>query len=397
MQTVSFAGSNYNIPKTRGDRPWSGLSDFVIAAASKSINTGGGNFTLLADLNFGATFGLVSTYFKSRTANPATAGAFRLASADVISWRNNANGANIDLSKDASDVLKYNATKVLLSGAVVNADINAAAAIAYSKLNLATSIVNADINGSAAIAYSKLSLGTSIVNADIAAAAAIVLTKLAAVTASRALVSDGSGFVSAHASTTATEIGYVNGVTSAIQTQLGTKAATDLSNVASVSANVPMNSKKLTGLAAGTTNGDSVRYEQNFIRQAPIQATTTTPVTTTSGTFQTTNLSASITPGSASSRVKITVTGDGSASTTGNALFSIFRGASNLGAATGFASLNPPSAAAIKAPIAMSFIDSPATTSATTYAVKIANDSAATTSFPSSSGVTCVIILEEII
>lgn len=28
------------------------------------------------------------------------------------------------------------------------------------------------------------------------------------------------------------------------------------------SANLPMNSKKLTGLAAGTTNGDSVRYEQ---------------------------------------------------------------------------------------------------------------------------------------
>lgn len=41
-------------------------------------------------------------------------------------------------------------------------------------------------------------------------------------TASRALVSDGSGKV-AVATTTATEIGYVNGVTSALQTQLGTK------------------------------------------------------------------------------------------------------------------------------------------------------------------------------
>src|SRR5690606_2887169 len=44
-------------------------------------------------------------------------------------------------------------------------------------------------------------------------------------TASRAVVTDGSGFVSA-ATTTATEIGYVNGVTSAIQTQLNGKAAT---------------------------------------------------------------------------------------------------------------------------------------------------------------------------
>jgi hypothetical protein len=43
-------------------------------------------------------------------------------------------------------------------------------------------------------------------------------------TVSRALVSDGSGKVSA-ATTTATEIGYVNGVTSAIQTQIDSKAA----------------------------------------------------------------------------------------------------------------------------------------------------------------------------
>lgn len=44
---------------------------------------------------------------------------------------------------------------------IVNADIDAAAAIAYSKLNLATSIVNADINAAAAIAWSKLSTSGS--------------------------------------------------------------------------------------------------------------------------------------------------------------------------------------------------------------------------------------------
>lgn len=63
---------------------------------------------------------------------------------------------------------------------------------------------------------------TNIENADIKAAAAIALDKLAATTASRALVSDASGFVSA-SSVTATELGYVSGVTSAIQTQLGNK------------------------------------------------------------------------------------------------------------------------------------------------------------------------------
>lgn len=63
---------------------------------------------------------------------------------------------------------------------------------------------------------------TNISNTEIKAAAAIALNKLAATTVSRALVSDASGFVSP-ATTTATEIGFVNGVTSSIQTQLGTK------------------------------------------------------------------------------------------------------------------------------------------------------------------------------
>lgn len=57
-------------------------------------------------------------------------------------------------------------------------------------------------------------------------ASSIALNKISAVTASRALVSDASGFISA-ATTTSTEIGYVNGVTSAIQTQLNNKQPLD--------------------------------------------------------------------------------------------------------------------------------------------------------------------------
>ena len=68
---------------------------------------------------------------------------------------------------------------------------------------------------------------TNIVNADIKSSAAIAFSKMADLTASRALVSDGSGDVSA-ATTTSTEIGYVNGVTSAIQTQLDAKATAGL-------------------------------------------------------------------------------------------------------------------------------------------------------------------------
>lgn len=52
-------------------------------------------------------------------------------------------------------------TAAITAGAIVNADINASAAIAYSKLNLAGEIVNADIDAAADIAVSKLASGGS--------------------------------------------------------------------------------------------------------------------------------------------------------------------------------------------------------------------------------------------
>jgi hypothetical protein len=62
---------------------------------------------------------------------------------------------------DASGVMKSDGSGNLSLAKVVNADVDAAAAIAYSKLNLAGSITNTDINASAAIAFSKLAALTS--------------------------------------------------------------------------------------------------------------------------------------------------------------------------------------------------------------------------------------------
>ena len=71
---------------------------------------------------------------------------------------------------------------------------------------------------------------TNIVNADIKSSAAIAFSKMADLTASRALASDSNGDVSV-TSVTATELGYLDGVSSAIQTQLDAKHATiDSSN-----------------------------------------------------------------------------------------------------------------------------------------------------------------------
>jgi hypothetical protein len=115
---------------------------------------------------------------------------------------------------------------MILDGTILNADVNASAAIAYSKLALAGAIVSADI------------ANDTIVNADINTAAAIDWTKL--------------GISSTVSST---EIGYVDGVTSAIQTQIDAKLAT----TTAASTYAPIASPTLTGVplaptAAANTN-----------------------------------------------------------------------------------------------------------------------------------------------
>ena len=137
----------------------------------------------------------------------------------------------------------------ITAGVIVNADISGAAAIAASKIagtaitaadtGTVTSamiandtIVNADINTSAQIAYGKLNLANSITNADINASAAIDWSKIAP-----------------SATVSTTELGYLDGVTSAIQTQIDSKLAT--STAASTYA--PLASPALTGVPTAPT------------------------------------------------------------------------------------------------------------------------------------------------
>jgi hypothetical protein len=115
---------------------------------------------------------------------------------------------------------------MILDGTIVDADINASAAIAKTKLALTGTITSSDI------------ANDTIVNADINTAAAIDWTKL--------------GISSTVSST---EIGYVDGVTSAIQTQIDAKLAT----ATAASTYAPLASPTLTGVplaptAAANTN-----------------------------------------------------------------------------------------------------------------------------------------------
>lgn len=106
---VTFNGSSYTIPAL-ADASWgTNVSNYLIAIASGCLQKTGGAFTLsAADVDFGATYGLKSAYFKSRTANIATTGILELAKTDTIAWRNNANGADISLGIDSSDNLIFN-------------------------------------------------------------------------------------------------------------------------------------------------------------------------------------------------------------------------------------------------------------------------------------------------
>ena len=151
------------------------------------------------------------------------------------------------------------------TGVIVNADVNASAAIDKTKISgtavtvadtgTVTStmiandtIVNADINTAAAIAYSKLNLNATItsadivdgtiVNADINASAAIALSKLATDPLARAN----------HTGTqTASTI-------SNFDTQVRTSKVTDL---AAPTGSFSMNSQKITALATPTDSTDA--------------------------------------------------------------------------------------------------------------------------------------------
>jgi hypothetical protein len=103
---------------------------------------------------------------------------------------------------------------------------------------------------------------TNIANASIKAAAAIAVNKLAALTASELMVTDASGFATTSTGVTATEASYLNGVTSALQTQLDAKGTGDM-----VLANTQVvTGKKTYGAAgavgklavAGTTSGSTI-------------------------------------------------------------------------------------------------------------------------------------------
>ena len=112
---VTYNGASYSVPVYNDTGYAQGpgnLSNYLVALASGSLQQTGGSFPLTADANFGPSFGLVSLYYKSVSANIASAGVVRLANSDLIEWRNAANTGNDTLGVNGSDQLVYNGATI---------------------------------------------------------------------------------------------------------------------------------------------------------------------------------------------------------------------------------------------------------------------------------------------
>lgn len=121
---------------------------------------------------------------------------------------------------DADHELVGTAASQTLSNKSMDGDSNSFSNIGLSSLKVqagdADKLVMRDVSG--AVISAKLE------NKHVASNAAIALSKLAALSSGKALVSDGSGVISA-SSISATELGYLSGASSNLQTQIDTKAS----------------------------------------------------------------------------------------------------------------------------------------------------------------------------
>lgn len=179
-------------------------------------------------------------------------------------------------------------------------------------------------------------------------------------------------------------------------------------------ADVNMNSHKLTSVGTPSSAGDAVNLsylQGNYTTTTGmagtrilqiVQAVGGAQVNSSSSAYSSTNITAAITPASNQSKIKISFYSTASSASTGFLVYSLFRGAVDLGDSVGgFGSLD--GGAATKGIISGVYIDSPATSLSTTYTVKIKNTGSSSVSVPAGAGPSSnqnygnpTIILEEI-
>jgi hypothetical protein len=158
-------------------------------------------------------------------------------SASVFAIAYNGSSLGVTLSSIAANLPATTATSITTSGnATIGGDLTITGDDLFMNTNTSGAALIADgTNFNPVVISGDLTISTSgvaaigsgvIINADVNASAAIAFSKMANLTASRLLVSDGNGDVSVSA-VTSTEAGYLDTVSSNIQTQLNAKAASN--------------------------------------------------------------------------------------------------------------------------------------------------------------------------
>lgn len=170
---LTINGTTYDYPEN-GDIKWGpDATDWASAVTTGMLQKAGGLFQLLGEVDFGSGFGIKSLYLSSRSDSSADDGILRLAVADTIDWRNNADSANLALAVDGSDNLTFNGTAIgnfvsvtdtnsinltLTSGAL-SADVNLSTAAADVGFQVVQSSIKTDgVFGQISKTFSSLTL-----------------------------------------------------------------------------------------------------------------------------------------------------------------------------------------------------------------------------------------------
>ncbi len=104
--TKNINGVSVKIFET-GESAWGpGTTDLLTRIVDAAIFTGStSSKPLVADLNLGASYGILTAYVASRTSPVGTTGLVRLANGDTITWRNAANNGNIVVAVNGQNMI----------------------------------------------------------------------------------------------------------------------------------------------------------------------------------------------------------------------------------------------------------------------------------------------------
>jgi hypothetical protein len=154
-------------------------------------------------------------------------------------------------------------------------------------------------------------------------------------------------------------------------------------------------SSNVTGtLATGNGGTGATSFAPGKVLQV-VSATSVTSVSTTSSSYVTTGLSASITPSATTSKIFITLQGCADNDGGGRqGYFAIFRDSTNLNGGAISASTSIYSGDRIIVPVATSHLDSPSSTSSLTYALYFKNPGSDSVEFLSQSTQAHITLME---